>query len=159
VPTLRVLLTGLPVVVACLMLQVLFVSLAVRSYVRLKQARTPGNALRHDTKVLSLVMLFTLLGNLLQMAIWAALFLLLGEFEDFPGALYHSSVNFSTLGYGDVVMSERWRLLGPLEAINGILMFGISTSVMTATVIDVVKDNVAAMKRGEEALANAPPEH
>jgi hypothetical protein len=37
-------------------------------------------------------------------------------------------------------MSERWRLLGPLEGANGILMFGISTSVMTAAVFDVIKN-------------------
>ena len=77
------------------------------------------------------------------MVIWAVLFRLLGEFQDFPTALYHSGVNFVTLGYGDIVMSERWRLLGPLEAANGILMFGVSTAVMTAAVIDVIKYNMA----------------
>ena len=44
-------------------------------------------------------------------------------------------MNFSSLGYGDITMSERWRLLGALEAGNGVLMFGLSTgtifSVMT----------------------------
>ena len=88
-------------------------------------------------------MLVTLLGNFVQMAVWAVLFVVLGEFDDFHTALYHSGVNFATLGYGDIVMSERWRTLGPLEAANGILMFGVSTSVMTAAVIDVVKANVA----------------
>ena len=78
------------------------------------------------------------------MVIWAALFLLLGEFDDFSAALYHSAVNFATLGYGDIVMSERWRLLGPLEAANGILMFGVSTAVMTAAVLDVVKAHGSA---------------
>ena len=94
-------------------------------------------------------MLLMLLGNFLQMAIWAGLFRLLGEFSDFPTALYHSAVNFATLGYGDIVMSPRWRLLGPIEAANGILMFGVSTSVMTAAVIDVIKANKAALERGE----------
>ena len=96
-----------------------------------------------DILVLSMVMLLTLLGNFVQMAIWAALFMLLGEFDDFATALYHSGVNFATLGYGDIVMSERWRLLGPLEAANGILMFGVSTAVMTAAVLDVIKSNLA----------------
>ena len=64
---------------------------------------------------------------------------LLGEFDTFAAAFYHSCVNFVTLGYGDIVMSERWRLLGPLEGANGILMFGISTAVMTAAVFDVLK--------------------
>jgi hypothetical protein len=80
-----------------------------------------------------------LLSNLAQMLIWAARFMLLGEFADFSTALYHSAVNFVTLGYGDIIMTERWRFLGPLEAVNGILMFGVSTAVITAAVLDVVK--------------------
>jgi hypothetical protein len=75
------------------------------------------------------------------MIIWAGLFMLIGEFDDFSTALYHSAVNFVTLGYGDIVMSEHWRLLGPLESANGILMFGVSTAVMTAAVMDIVKRN------------------
>ncbi|BCG00448.1 hypothetical protein PPGU19_050160 [Paraburkholderia sp. PGU19] len=63
----------------------------------------------------------------------------LSEFSDFATALYHSAVNFITLGYGDIVMSKQWRMLGPIEAANGILMFGVSTSVMTAAVMDVIK--------------------
>jgi hypothetical protein len=84
------------------------------------------------------------------MVIWAVLFRLLGEFDDFATAMYHSDVNFATLGYGDIVMSERWRMLGPLEAANGILMFGVSTSVMTAAVIDVVKYNLSAQQQGDK---------
>ena len=59
-------------------------------------------------------------------ATWAILFLWLGEFEDFATAFYHSTVNFTSLGYGDIVMSEERRLLGALEAANGVLMFGLS---------------------------------
>jgi Ion channel len=45
------------------------------------------------------------------MAIWA-LFMFLGEFSDFATALYHSAVNFITLGYGDIVMSKRAPVAG-----------------------------------------------
>jgi len=83
-------------------------------------------------------MLLLLLGNLLQGAIWAGLFLLLKEFDAFSDALYHSLVNFSTLGYGDIVMSERWRLLGPLQAVNGVLMIGISTASIGTVVTHVL---------------------
>jgi len=59
-------------------------------------------------------------------------FMNLGEFTDFATAFYHSTVNFATLGYGDLVMSEKRRLLGALEAVNGVLMIGLSTSVLFA---------------------------
>jgi hypothetical protein len=58
------------------------------------------------------------------------LFFACGEFADFATAFYHSAVNFSTLGYGDLVMSEQRRLLGALEAANGVLMFGLTTGVL-----------------------------
>jgi hypothetical protein len=44
-------------------------------------------------------------------------------------------------------MSERWRLLGPLEATNGVLMIGVSTAVMTAAIMDVVKINRARLQQ------------
>jgi hypothetical protein len=53
-----------------------------------------------------------------------------GEFHDFSTAYYHSAVNYTTLGYDDLILSPKWRLLGPLEAANGILMFGVSTAMI-----------------------------
>ena len=67
---------------------------------------------------------------LVQIALWAAAFVLCGEFADFEDAFYHSAVNFTTLGYGDIVMSRQWRLLGPLEAVNGSLMLGLSAAML-----------------------------
>ena len=141
---LRYLLIGIPVILLCLVLQAALVSVSLRYYTRFRSSQSHRNSQLADTLVLSVVMLLTLMGNCVQIATWALLFLMLGEFQDFPSAFYHSSVNFVTLGYGDIVMSKEWRLLGPLEAANGILMFGVSTSVMTAAVIDVIKYNRAA---------------
>ncbi|MBD2749585.1 two pore domain potassium channel family protein [Microvirga sp. BT688] len=49
-----------------------------------------------------------------------------------PGAdvLYFAFVNYTTLGYGDVVPVEHWRWLGPMAAMNGVLLFGWSTAVI-----------------------------
>ncbi|MET0808745.1 MAG: ion channel [Pseudoxanthomonas sp.] len=138
------LLIGMPVILICLVLQAVLVAACLRYYTRFRNSQAQRNSQLADTMVLSVVMLLTLLGNCVQIAIWACLFLWLGEFHDFSAAFYHSSVNFVTLGYGDIVMSDEWRLLGPLEAANGILMFGVSTAVMTAAVIDVIKYNRAA---------------
>ena len=85
-----------------------------------------------DTYVISLVLVMLFAGHLFQVAIWAMLFMFLGEFSDFQTAYYHSTVNFASLGYGDIVMSENWRLLGALEASNGVLMFGLSAGTMLA---------------------------
>ena len=148
---LRSLMVGLPVMLLCLTLQAVLVTTSIRYYVRFKRAQEGRESQFGEILLLSIVMLLMLLSNLAQMVIWAVLFLVLGEFGDFATALYHSAVNFATLGYGDIVMTARWRLLGPLEAANGILMFGVSTAVMTAAVLDVVKQRTADLKRRERA--------
>jgi len=148
------LLTGLPVIFLCLVLQAIFVTLCLRLYVRFRFAHQERESRTLDILLLSAVMLLTLLGNLVQMCIWATLFVLLGEFGDFGTALYHSGVNFASLGYGDIVMSESWRLLGPLEATNGVMMIGVSTAVMTAAIMDVVKANRARLQQEDQHRAD-----
>jgi hypothetical protein len=96
--------------------------------------------------VVSRVMLLLVVGNLVQVAIWALLFQILGEFGHFHAAFYHSAVKFATLGYGDIVMSDQHKLLGPLEAINGVLMIGVSTAALMATFQDAIKKTVNARK-------------
>jgi len=85
-----------------------------------------------DIRVMSTILLVLFLGHVLQFATWALLFMYLDEFSEFGTAFYHSVVNFTSLGYGDIVMSEKWRVLGGLEAANGILMFGLTTSTFVA---------------------------
>jgi hypothetical protein len=126
------LLLGVPVMAVCLILQSTLVVLALRFYVK-RQASIRDHTLGTALKILTVVMLILIFGNLAQVAAWAALFLFIGEFDELSVAVYHSAVNFATLGYGDIVMSERHALLGPLEAINGILMVGISTAALMQT--------------------------
>ena len=70
-----------------------------------------------------------------------------GELGEFAVAFYHSAVNYTTLGYGDIVMSPRWRLLGPMEAANGTLAFGWSTAVIVTVVIRLVRSRHLAQVR------------
>src|SRR6266852_2094830 len=86
-----------------------------------------------------------LLVHLVNIALWALLLCLCGEFAGFEAAYYHSAVNYSSLGYGDIVMSTRWRLLGPLETIDGIVMFGISTALIFALLMRLIERRIKAM--------------
>ena len=82
------------------------------------------------TYVISVIMVMLFIGHLVQVVVWAALFMFVGEFSDFLTAYYHSMVNFASLGYGDIVMSEQWRLMGAIESCIGVLMFGVSAGAM-----------------------------
>ncbi len=92
-----------------------------------------------DLLIVSWVILLALLAHLMEIAIWALVFEFCGEFFQLSMALYHSAVNYTSLGYGDVVMSAAWRLLGPLETADGMLMFGVSTAMIFAVIERLVQ--------------------
>jgi hypothetical protein len=95
-----------------------------------------------NVAVMMVVSLVTATVHLIQIVLWAAVFLLVGEISVFEQALYCSAQNYTALGYGDVVFSDRWRLLGPLEAINGLLLFGLSTAVMFAVMSHLIANRL-----------------
>lgn len=104
-----------------------------------------------DSYVISIVLLMLFTGHMVQIGIWAALFMFLGEFSEFQTAYYHSTVNFASLGYGDIVMSEKWRLLGALEASNGVLMFGLSAGTMLPVMTNLFSRRKADNRNGQDS--------
>lgn len=81
---------------------------------------------------MAIVVSLLFFGHLLQFATWAAVFVAIGQFDSYTEAFYFSAVNFTSLGYGDIVMDPQWRLLGPLQAANGVLMFGLSAGLLVS---------------------------
>ena len=116
---------GITTMVVCLFVQGVLVVSALRFY-----ARRLGRA--------HLSFLAAMRVTSAQVSVWALVFLMLGEFETLEVAFYHSGVNFATLGYGDIVMSLEHRILGPLEAINGALMIGVSTAALSRAFREVL---------------------
>lgn len=142
------LLIGLSTMAACLLAQSVLLVVALRYYARHGvPVLRPG--LRWVMIVLCGVMTLLVIGNMVQITIWAMVFRMLGEFGSMEDAIYHSAVNFATLGYGDVVMSRPNKLLGPIEAINGVLMVGISTAVLMAGFQDAI-NKLQLTRNGQE---------
>ena len=92
-----------------------------------------------DLAIVVSVISFAFAAHLIEIAVWAVLFVICGEFQEFGIAYYHSAVNYTTLGYGDVIMTPSWKLLGPLEAADGALMFGVSTAMIFAVILRLVQ--------------------
>ena len=80
------------------------------------------------------IVLMMFLVSLIEVLVWAVTYLVLDAIQGLERALYFSMVTFTTLGYGDVVLEESWRLLASIEAANGIIMFGWSTAIVIAAV-------------------------
>lgn len=88
-------------------------------------------ALREGVSILAVVFgLFVL--HSAEIWIYAAAFLALGEFSAVEPALYFSVSSFTTVGYGDVILSDEWRLLGAIEGANGFLLIGWSTAFLVS---------------------------
>ena len=90
----------------------------------------------HSTRVGLIValVLMLFLAALLEAGVWAAAYVEVGAIAEPESALYFSTVTYTTLGYGDVVLGEEWRLLGSLQAANGVMMFGWTTALVVAFV-------------------------
>ena len=98
-----------------------------------------GAGLRIDLAIVVLAIAFAFIAHLIEIALWAKLLVICGEFQQFGIAFYHSAVNYTTLGYGDIIMTPSWRLLGPLEAADGALMFGVSTAMIFTVIVRLVQ--------------------
>jgi hypothetical protein len=95
---------------------------------------------RRDLTMVATTALLALTAHLIEIAAWALVFVLCGEFSDLAAAFYHSAVNYTSLGYGDVVMSASWKLLAPLETAAALLMFGVSTAIVFAVIQQLLQE-------------------
>ena len=144
--TLKNFLVGVPVMLLCLVVQVAVVFWCVRYCARRSSRSAHRAGILEAIVPLVVTMLAMMVANLLQVALWGGLFVLLGEFEELYAAIYHSAVNFTSLGYGDVVMKQEWKLLGPLEAANGVLMMSMTAAALTAILQSTVRSQADAKR-------------
>lgn len=77
---------------------------------------------------LSISVLFIVVVHTVEAWGWAAIYYALGEFTEFNQSLYFSVVTATSLGYGDIVLSDRWQLLSTFEAMGGLILFGVTVT-------------------------------
>ena len=91
------------------------------------------NIWRYARLLISVFAIITLL-HLVETLIWATFYDLWGHFGDFETSWYFSLGSYTTIGYGDVVLPAKLRLLGGIEGINGVLLCGLSAAFLFTTV-------------------------
>jgi len=130
---------GLAAIIGTILIQGMALSALIDFVRKEKRLGHAGTNRWTDVWIVALTMSLTLAAHLIEIGLWAVLFVSCGEFSEFATAYYHSAVNFTTLGYGDLILTPHWRLLGPLEAADGMLMFGVSTAMIFAVIQKLVR--------------------
>ena len=96
--------------------------------------RRPAESYLGMVEVLVVSVLAVFFLHTLEIWCWALFYLWIGEFVELERALYFSTVTFSTLGFGDITLQDRWQLLSSFEAVNGIILVGVSTGLIFAII-------------------------
>ncbi len=115
---------GAVMIVVTVFIHAVSLELLMRALIRIR--------LTWEVRWRSLTFSFTVLAiffvHVVEVWVWGGVYYYMDEVPDFETALYFSTVSFTTVGYGDVTLSEQWRLLGSFEAANGMMLFGWSTA-------------------------------
>jgi hypothetical protein len=104
-------------------------TLAVRTVQKEEEHWGLGRGKKHVFIVCEAVLMMFLI-SLLEVLAYTVTYLALNALPSFEEAFYFSMVTFTTLGYGDVLLGENWRLLASFQAANGIIMFGWTTAIV-----------------------------
>ena len=73
--------------------------------------------------LLTVAVLYAIMIHVIEIVLWAVAYMRMGEFDDFVQAVYFSTITATTLGYGDITLSEKHQLLSGFEAIGGLILF------------------------------------
>ncbi|HWP17082.1 MAG TPA: potassium channel family protein [Xanthobacteraceae bacterium] len=108
---------------------------------RASHATARLGAMRHHIAVMGAAVLVLLIAHVLEVGVWALVYRLV-DLVPLGDGFYFAFVNYTTLGYGDILPNPEWRMLGPITAMNGVLLFGWSTAV----IFEVLRTSAGALR-------------
>ena len=97
-----------------------------------------------------------MVAHLAEVLVWSLIYGIFGVAPEGADIVYFAFVNYTTLGYGDVTPVERWHLLGPMTAMNGVLLFGWSTAVIFEVLRMTLLAGGEGRSRGGRSSARTP---
>jgi hypothetical protein len=132
---LRQLLVGAAVSVCNIAIHALVAATVVQILSRIARANHPvQQSMRPTIVMIAMVSVVTvpvlMAAHFSEVLVWSLAYAIVGAAPAGADPVYFAFVNYTTLGYGDVTPVARWRLLGPITAMNGVLLFGWSTAVI-----------------------------
>ena len=124
------LLVGLLISLACIAVHAFIMALVKWTANRTSHAVHATWPATRSVIVMMATVSILMTAHVAEIGIWAVCYAALHAIPDRTQAFYFAFINYTTLGYGDILPVARWRLLGPMSAMNGILLFGWSTAVI-----------------------------
>lgn len=124
---------GSMMIILAVVIEVVFIAIASAVITRAAAWLAGLGMVRRTILVLSCMSLWLLAGISTALWCWAVVLLLLGEFTSIHDAIYFTTVSATTLGYGDVLLSDRWKLLSGFIAANGLVLFSLNTAFLFET--------------------------
>jgi hypothetical protein len=133
------LLIALLIVAACVVIHITGMASLVAWVLRKRSRQTSPTGLVHSSLLLISVFSVVLSLHLAETAIWATFYYLRDLFGNFETALHFSLTTYTTVGYGDLLLPQKWRLLGGIEAMSGVLLSGLSTAFIFAIITSLLQ--------------------
>lgn len=129
----------------CVITHAIMIAFLLRILIRYAELEV----LRFWVPVWSLIRLagWLIVGHVFEICIWAVYYVIGHAMPDMQSALYFSSVTYTTVGYGDLVLPEDWRMVGGIEALTGILMCGLSTGFFFTVVSHMLQSRLKRITR------------
>jgi voltage-gated potassium channel Kch len=116
-------------IAATVVVQALFMSIGLRAFKRMEENRA-ALIVRWPTIVTVIWVLFLIIPIVIDVILWATFYYMSTALASFEESLYFSTVTFTTVGYGDIVLGREWRQLATFQAMNGWIIFGWATALI-----------------------------
>src|SRR4030095_2771100 len=139
--------TALMLIGICLVIHSGGILVIGRALMRRRQEIERRAGTYNTAMVLIVVFAALMVLHVAENCIWAAFYTWRGLFGHYETSLYFSLSTYTTIGYGDVLLPEKWRLLGALEGISGVLLCGLSTAFLFAVVSSLFQFHIQRMNR------------
>lgn len=121
---------GLLVCLACIAVHSIIMAAVSWSAHHARRVAAPSHPRLQLILVMGAAVSVLMTAHVIEVAVWGVAYAALQAVPKISDAFYFAFVNYTTLGYGDILPEPRWRLLGPITAMSGVLLFGWSTAVI-----------------------------
>jgi hypothetical protein len=128
---------GMPLIIINVVIHVLGLGFIDERILQVLRAVNQRHFTRVFTVVMAVVALLATILHGMEAMVWAAAYRLLDALPDTHSAVLYSLSAITTYGHANIVLEPQWQLLGALEALNGILLFGLTTAFMFAMIQQV----------------------